>query len=59
MQVSDQVLDVFRGAVIQYVELGIVREDGGHLCLHHDGIVVVSWRSPTQLMDDVLKHLLI
>ena len=39
MQVSDQVLDVFRGAVIQYVELGIVRENGGHLCLHHDEIV--------------------
>ena len=37
VQVFDQVLDVFRGAVTQYVEIVIVSEDGGHLCWHHDG----------------------
>ena len=32
VQVSDQVLDVIRGAVSRYVPLVVGSEDGGHLC---------------------------
>lgn len=32
VQVSDQVLDVVRGAVSRYVPIVIGSEDGGHLC---------------------------